>query len=88
MKTKPKEYYTYETPKIAILWNGKTQPVGLFKSLSDALHMVEILEQNRNFDLWQIRTPEHTFHVREFIKPDNEQYIPPHPHAQYGGRYE
>jgi hypothetical protein len=68
MKANPKEYYVYETPKIAILWNGKRQPVGLFKSIVDALSIVEKMEQTRNFEKWEIETPDNTFRVTELLK--------------------
>ena len=34
--THPMSYYTYETIKVHITWNGKVQPVGMFKSAESA----------------------------------------------------
>jgi hypothetical protein len=54
-------YYVYETPKISIMWNGKTQPMGRFKSALEALDVIKKVMSagsgvpNNN---WQLQTPD------------------------------
>jgi len=54
--TVPSSYFSYETPKISILWNGKKQPLGMFKTLDEA---VKVIEKQRTTlsEKWQVWIP-------------------------------
>jgi hypothetical protein len=60
MKTEqkvPLSYFTYETPCISILWNGKKQPLGMFKTLDEAIQVVEEQKLSFNFGKYQVWIP-------------------------------
>ena len=56
---KPMSYYKYETPMVSIYWNGKRQPLGMFKSAEEAY---EIVKEQRaiygDMGSYEIRTPD------------------------------
>ena len=56
---KPLSYYTYGTPQVTILWQGKPQPFGRFKSAQEAYEVIQ--EQSSmygNMSDYEIKTPD------------------------------
>ena len=56
------EYYTYSTPKISIVLNGKTQPYGLFKSAVEAVNFIrlKLAQTLPDFLAHELSTPDGT----------------------------
>jgi hypothetical protein len=52
-------YYSYETPKVSLIWNGKPQP-GRYKSALEAMDVIKdtMASGSGSKNFWQIRTPE------------------------------
>lgn len=64
---KPMSYYKYETPKVSIYWNGKKQPLGMFKSAEEAYEVVK--EQSSmygNMNEYEIHTPDKVIKLSSF----------------------
>jgi hypothetical protein len=51
---RPLEYYTYSTPVIRIVWNGRVQPIG-YKSAIEAKQAIEAIVPK--FGRYQIQVP-------------------------------
>lgn len=63
MKTdKPLSFYRYSTPCIYVKWNGKSQPIGRFKTAEEAKEAILRIESSMptKLDLWTIETPENS----------------------------
>lgn len=66
---KPISYYTFETAKITILWHGKIQPVGRFKSATEALRFVEVIAAWSNTaSEYQLNCDGEIINVSDYIK--------------------
>lgn len=59
---KPLSYYSYETMQIIITWCGKVQPVGRFKSATEANTFINrhLIMSPAELDNYKIVTPDAT----------------------------
>ena len=64
-------FYTYETPKVSLIWNGRPQP-GLYKSALDALDAIKksMASGSGSKNVWQIRTPDGVIDVDKELYSD------------------
>lgn len=54
----PLSYYSYETAKVKILWRGKLQPLGIYKTAKEAVSKLEKIETSKNLLNYSIATPD------------------------------
>lgn len=66
---KPLSYFTYETPMVTILWNGKAQPLGRFKSAQEALDEIRKVSGGIESEMlrYSIKTPDDVIPVKDVL---------------------
>jgi len=64
---KPLSWYKYEAPKITILWRGKTQPMGRYKTAEEAKQAIYgICQTEEQLKQFSIYTPDAVINYENF----------------------